>query len=141
MTAAQVPAVAALERRCFTDPWSARSIAGELENPLSLWLTAMEDGAVAGYIGSQAVLDAADVMNLAVDPARRGRGIGRALLGVLEARLRAAGVTSLTLEVRPSNEAALALYAACGFTQAGHRPNYYRNPREDAWILRKEWKL
>ena len=141
MTAAHVPAVAELECQCFADPWSERSIAGELENPLSLWLVAEENGAVCGYIGSQSVLDAADMMNLAVSPAYRSRGIGRALVAALEERLRAGGVTALSLEVRPSNAAARALYAACGFIRTGRRPHYYKNPREDALILRKEWNL
>ena len=87
------------------------------------------------------MLDAADVMNVAVAPEARRQGVARALLEALEARLRARGVASLSLEVRPSNGPALALYESLGFTEAGRRPGYYRNPREDAWILRKEWKL
>ena len=138
MAREHVPGVAALERLCFADPWSEVSIAGELENPLSLLLVALNFGQICGYIGSQTVLDAADVMNLAVAPAARRHGVGRALLGALAKRLRQAGVCSLTLEVRPSNEAARALYAAFGFLEAGRRPRYYVNPREDALILRKE---
>ncbi len=141
MTAAHVPAVARLERVCFSDPWSEASVASELENPLSLWLVALVDGQVAGYVGSQAVLDAADVMNVAVAPEHRRRGLARLLLTELERRLAARGVTSLALEVRPSNEAARALYAALGYRQAGRRPRYYRNPPEDALILRKEWNV
>ena len=102
---------------------------------------AVEQGAVVGYIGSQTVLDEADVMNLAVDPAIRRRGVGRALLRALETRLRAENVHGLSLEVRPSNLAARALYAREGFVEAGRRPKYYVNPKEDALILRKEWKL
>ena len=141
MNAVYAPEVAALEKACFRDPWSEASIRGELENPLSLWLVAVEQGAVVGYIGSQTVLDEADVMNLAVDPAIRRRGVGRALLRALETRLRAEGVHALSLEVRPSNLAARALYAREGFVEAGRRPKYYVNPKEDALILRKEWKL
>lgn len=141
MNAVYAPEVAALEKACFRDPWSEASIRGELENPLSLWLVAVEQGAVVGYIGSQTVLDEADVMNLAVDPAIRRRGVGRALLRALETRLRAENVHALSLEVRPSNLAARALYAREGFVEAGRRPKYYVNPKEDALILRKEWKL
>lgn len=141
MNAVYAPEVAALEKACFRDPWSEASIRGELENPLSLWLVAVEQGAVVGYIGSQTVLDEADVMNLAVDPAIRRRGVGRALLRALETRLRAENVHALSLEVRPSNLAARALYAREGFVEAGRRPKYYVNQKEDALILRKEWKL
>lgn len=74
MTRAHVAQIAALEGQCFADPWSERSVASELENPLSLWLVALEDGTVAGYVGSQSVLGEADMMNLAVAPAYRRRG-------------------------------------------------------------------
>ena len=141
MTAAHVPAVARLEQCCFSDPWSEASVAAELDNPLSLWLVALADGRVVGYVGSQAVLDAADVMNVAVDCAFRRRGIARVLLTALVDRLAARGVSSLALEVRPSNGGALALYRSLGFSEAGRRPGYYRNPREDALILRKEWNV
>ena len=78
---------------------------------------------------------------MAVAPEHRRRGLARLLLTELERRLAARGVTSLALEVRPSNEAARALYAALGYRQAGRRPRYYRNPPEDALILRKEWNV
>ena len=113
----------------------------ELSNPLSLWLVALLDGQLAGYVGSQTVLDEADMMNLAVDPACRRQGIARALVEALTAALAERGVRSLTLEVRASNEGAIALYRTLGFAQVGRRPNYYTKPREDALILRKEWSL
>ena len=87
MTRAHVAQIAALEGQCFADPWSERSVASELENPLSLWLVALEDGTVAGYVGSQSVLGEADMMNLAVAPAYRRRGVARALLAALEQAL------------------------------------------------------
>ena len=141
MTQAHVAAVAELEKLCFADPWSAASVAGELENPLSLWLVAVEDGQVVGYVGSQAVLDAADILNVAVAPAYRRRGIAQLLLLQLEEEMRQRDVISLTLEVRVSNQPAQALYDALCYRQVGRRPNYYRKPREDALILRKEWEL
>ena len=141
MTSGTVPAVARLEALCFPDPWSEASVAAELENPLSLWLVAVEDGAVIGYAGAQAVLDAADIMNVAVAPDHRRRGIARALLLRLEQEMRQRQVASLTLEVRASNLDAQALYAALGYQEVGCRPNYYLHPREDALILRKEWVL
>lgn len=141
MTPAQVSAVAALEERCFPDPWSEASVASELENPLSLWLTAAQGEAVLGYVGSQSVLGEADMMNLAVSPEARRQGIGRALVLALTERLRENGVHSLTLEVRASNAPAWKLYESLGFAQVGRRPGYFLKPREDALILRKEWDV
>lgn len=132
-----VPAIAELEALCFSDPWSEKSIAYELNNPLSLWLVAEVDGRVAGYIGSQTVPPESDVMNVAVHPDFRRQGIAEALVSGLWGQLLQAGNTSLTLEVRASNAPAIALYEKLGFVQVGRRPNYYRNPREDALILRK----
>ncbi len=138
MNVGHVPQIAALEKRCFTDPWSEASVASELENPLGLWLVEEREGVVAGYIGSQSVPPEADVMNVAVAPEFRRQGIASALLSALAARLAVQGIRSLTLEVRVSNAAARALYAAFGFAEIGRRKNYYLEPKEDALILRKE---
>lgn len=139
MTSDHVSRVAQLEAICFSDPWSEKSVASELSNPLSLWLVAEVDGQVAGYIGSQSVPPESDVMNVAVDPSYRRRGIAQALVTVLVKELKNAGNTSLILEVRASNSAAIALYEKMGFAQIGLRKNYYRNPKEDALILRKDF--
>ena len=133
--------VALLETMCFSAPWSENAIAGELVNPLSLWIVAKEDNIVAGYVGSQSVMGEADMMNLAVHPQYRRKGVGRALVECLVEKLKEKEVHSLTLEVRVSNEAASNLYAGLGFVQIGRRPNYYHTPKEDALILRKEWDL
>lgn len=132
-----VPAIAELEKLCFSDPWSEKSIAYELNNPLALWLVAEVDGRVAGYIGSQTVPPESDMMNVAVHPDFRRQGIAEALVNALWEQLHQAGNSSLTLEVRASNASAIALYQKLGFVQIGCRPNYYRNPKEDALILRK----
>ena len=136
-----VPQIAELEKECFSGPWSETSIASELQNPLSLWLVAIDRSQVAGYIGSQTVMDEADMMNLAVSTQYRRRGIAKNLVEALVTALRNKNVTSLTLEVRASNAPAIALYEQMAFAQVGRRPNYYRNPKEDALILRKEWAL
>lgn len=141
MTSAHVPQVAQLEGICFQDPWSERSIASELENPLSLWLVAMEKDRLLGYVGSQTVLDETDMMNVAVDPAARRQGVARALIQELTAQLKQRGSRKLSLEVRASNLGAIRLYESLGFVRLGCRPGYYRNPREDAWILGKEWQV
>lgn len=137
MKQCHVAQVAQLEARCFSDPWSEQSIASELPNDLSFWLVAEEDGVVVGYIGSQTVFPESDMMNVAVHPDYRRRGIGAILVEALIAQLRIWDCKSLTLEVRASNESAIALYEKLGFEQAGLRKNYYRNPKEDALIMRK----
>lgn len=131
--------LAELEKLCFSDPWSVSAFEYELKNPLSVWLVAVEDRLVAGYVGSQTVMDASDMMNIAVAPAFRRQGIAEKLIDMLILQLMERGSNSLTLEVRASNMPAIALYEKLGFTQVGRRPNYYRNPKEDALILRKEW--
>lgn len=133
-----VPAIAELEKLCFSDPWSENSIASELDNPLSYWLVAEYNGKIAGYVGSQSVLDAADMMNLAVSPDCRQQGVGQALVNGLVQHLQKNNVIALLLEVRVSNAPAISLYEKLGFEQVGRRPKYYHNPREDALILRKE---
>ena len=139
MNESHVAQVAELEKICFSDPWSENSVAAELKNHLSCWLVAEEDGKVAGYVGSQTVIDESDMMNVAVHPDHRRKGIAEALVVELVEALKKRESHCLTLEVRASNEPAKALYEKLGFIQVGLRKNYYRNPKEDALILRKEF--
>lgn len=139
MDETHIEAIAELERVCFHDPWSMNSISSELHNPLSAWLVAVDEGVVCGYVGSQSVLDGADMMNIAVHPDYRKRGIGSTLIEKLIVLLKEKNVISLSLEVRASNETAIGLYHKMGFEIIGKRPGYYRNPREDAYIMRKEF--
>ena len=138
MQQSHIAQIAALETQCFSDPWSETSVRSELSNPLSLWLVAEDGGKVVGYVGSQSVAPEADVMNLAVAPEWRSRGIGRALMTALIAQLHSRGITALFLEVRVGNMPAQNLYRSLGFVEVGRRPKYYVNPTEDALILRKE---
>ena len=140
MQAHHVAQIAQLEKICFSDPWSESSIASELNNKLSFWLVAAEGERVTGYIGSQTVMNETDMMNVAVHPDFRRQGIAEALINVLVEHLKTIGSRCLTLEVRASNLPAIALYEKLGFSEIGRRKNYYRNPREDALILRKEWE-
>ncbi len=141
MTSDHIAPIAQLEKQCFSAPWDERSVASELNNPLSCWLVAMEGERLAGYVGSQTVLGETDMMNIAVHPDFRRQGIAEALVNALVAALKERESHCLTLEVRASNTAAKALYGKLGFTQIGLRKNYYRAPKEDALILRKEWEL
>lgn len=141
MTADHVSQVAELEKICFSDPWSENSITYELTNPLSLWLVAVEGDRVAGYVGSQSVMGESDMMNVAVHPDFRRQGVAEKLVLELVAALAKKDNHCLTLEVRASNAPAISLYEKLGFAQIGLRKNYYRNPKEDALILRKEWDV
>ena len=114
-----VPQVAALEKICFADPWSEKSVASELENPLSYWLVAMDGEKLVGYVGSQTVLGETDMMNVAVCPDYRRQGIAEGLILALIADLKARESHCLTLEVRDSNASARALYEKLGFLTVG----------------------
>ena len=141
MNHSHVSQVADLEKLCFSDPWSENSVASELNNPLSLWLVALDGERVAGYVGSQSVMGESDMMNIAVHPDYRRQGLGEKLVEELVIALQAAGNNCLTLEVRVSNAPAVSLYEKTGFSRIGLRKNYYRNPKEDALILRKEFSV
>ncbi|MBE6928389.1 MAG: ribosomal-protein-alanine N-acetyltransferase [Ruminococcaceae bacterium] len=138
MNESHVAQIAKMEKLCFSDPWSERSIASELENSLSLWLVYEQEERVLGYIGSQSVPPESDMMNLAVLPEARKQGIAQALVCELIRLLHSEGSESLTLEVRVSNLPAISLYTKLGFEMVGRRPGYYVNPKEDALIMRKE---
>lgn len=140
MNETHVLQIAELEKICFSDPWSETSIASELNNKLSLWMVAVDDEKVIGYVGSQTVLGETDMMNIAVHPDYRKQGIGTALIVGLIDALELRGSHSLMLEVRSSNTPAISVYEKLGFVEVGRRKNYYRNPKEDALIMRKEWK-
>ena len=137
MDETHISAIAEIEKLCFSDPWSENSIAGELSSRLSHWLVALEDGKLLGYIGSQSVLGESDMMNVAVHPDYRRRGIAQMLIGQLMQDLKQRDNLHLSLEVRATNAPAITLYEKLGFETVGRRPNYYRHPKEDALILRK----
>ena len=141
MNADHVCQIAQLEKICFSDPWSENSVSSELDNKLAYWLVAVEGDMVCGYIGSQTVMGETDMMNVAVHPDYRRKGIAKALVDRLVEDLKGMESRCLTLEVRASNTPAQKLYEKLGFIQIGKRPRYYHNPREDALILRKEWTI
>ena len=139
MRSEDISQLAELEKICFHDPWSVSAFSYELNNPLSLWLVAADGDVVAGYVGSQTVMGESDMMNIAVSPNYRRQGLAQQLIIKLVEMLCQRQSHSLTLEVRKSNLPAISLYKKLDFMQIGCRPNYYRNPKEDAFIMRKEW--
>ena len=128
-------AVWELEKKCFSVPWSEESIRAMFSEKGYWNLTARDDGLLVGYIGMKAVLDEADITNVAVDPDRRRQGIGKMLLRGLLARAGKLGIRRIFLEVRVSNTAARALYEQAGFRTVDVRKNYYEKPKEDAYIM------
>ncbi len=128
--------VAELERVCFPDPWSRNMLKEELENDLAAFLVALDgQGTVAGYAGLQVVLDEGYILNVAVRPDCRRQGVAGQLLQVFLDFARGNQLSFLTLEVRASNYAAIALYGSRGFRGVGRRKNYYEHPKEDAVIM------
>ena len=137
MTAVQLEEVAQLEKKCFVHPWSAQSLESELANENSVFLTAVEDNRVVGYIGMNVVVDEGYIFNVAVDENYRKKGIGSALIRELVTFGKKNNLCFLTLEVRESNEAARSLYSKFGFIKVGERKNYYKDPAESAVLMTK----
>ncbi len=133
LTYADLPQVVAIERRAFTTPWSLAMFVLELSKPSGVCLAADVESELAGYLVCSRYDTVWHVMNVAVDPDRRRRGIATALIGALLARVERDG--QLTLEVRRSNEGAIALYERFGFRSAGVRRRYYADNGEDAVIM------
>lgn len=131
--------VAAIERRAFSDPWSASSFRALFGNPLVHFAVAEDSvtGRVLGYVVSWYVVDEAEIANLAVSDTARRTGIGARLLDHALDIARDRHSQVVFLEVRESNAAARALYASRGFEVAGRRSKYYRKPVEDALVLRR----
>ncbi len=138
MTPADVDAVLAIERAAYTSPWTKRMFESELwENPFSFAYVAREEEhrRIVGYVLFWMVYDELHLMNVAVDPAWRRRGIGEEMVRFALTTGLARGIRTATLEVRASNFTAQSLYRKLGFFQVGIRRNYYREPREDALLL------
>lgn len=138
MRAEHLQAIAELEKICFSLPWDLGSFEGELDNPLSDWLVAVDGDTLAGYVGAQTAGGESDIMNVAVAPEYRRQGIARRLMSEMERALQKREPEAISLEVRVSNHPAIALYESLGYRQVGLRPRYYYRPTEDALIYRKE---
>ncbi|MBQ8638388.1 MAG: ribosomal protein S18-alanine N-acetyltransferase [Lachnospiraceae bacterium] len=136
MTDEDIPAVAELEQVCFSEPWSQKSLKESLGNTNYRMLTAKMDGKTIGYVSTYLVADELNIANLAVDPAYRRMGIGWALLLSTIHLAKQNRLSTIYLEVRVSNQAAIALYEKAEFERCGIRKNFYDNPKEDGMMMR-----
>ena len=140
MDRSHLSGVADLEKLCFTTPWNEAMLEEELYNDTASFIVAQGDnGEVLGYAGLHVILDEGYIDNVAVRPEYRRQGIADQLLDVF-CRFGEAHLRFLTLEVRPSNTSAVALYEKHGFKEAGRRKDYYTDPTEDALLLTKEFR-
>lgn len=130
-----LPQIAEIERECFSLPWTENMLRSQLDRERCVFLAALEDGTVLGYVGLTFVLDEGYISNVAVAPAQRRQGVAGALIAELIRRGRALRLAFLTLEVREGNLPAAALYAKHGFRVVGRRRGYYETPREDALLM------
>lgn len=141
MSARDVEAVAEIEARAYTHPWTR----GNFENSVKaghLGLTLRDPaGALAGYAVLMPVVDEMHLLNITIDPVRQRQGLGRLLLAMTLATSHDHHLYTMLLEVRPSNAGALALYREAGFEEIGRRKGYYPalGGREDALVLRRSW--
>ena len=130
--------LARLERLCFSRPWSRQALKEELTNPAACFLVGEEAGEVLGYAGMHCAAGECYVDNVAVFPEARRQGVGRKLMEALLQAAAARGGEFLSLEVRPSNLEALALYRGLGFREVGRRRRFYDDPVEDGLLLTKD---
>jgi ribosomal-protein-alanine N-acetyltransferase len=137
-TPADVPAIVEIERASFGDPWSEDAFRDLLRLRQAIFLVLTEGcpESVSGYVIAAVITDEAEVLNLAVAGQSRRRGFGGRLLDAGLEILRERGAREVFLEVRESNAAAIALYTSRGFAALSRRARYYRNPVEDALVLR-----
>lgn len=130
--------VARVEAACMPVPWSRQSFWEEASHTDAYYLIARDadrDNLIVAYAGCWVLANEGHITNVAVDPDYQGHGLGRRLMNELTSRVKALGVDSMTLEVRPSNTVAINLYTSLGFRSVGQRPKYYTHPVEAAEIM------
>ncbi len=130
--------VSEMERRFFSTPWSEASIAHYMEAGNTIFVVARDKEETIGYAAVMCVLDEGNLVSIGVDDNYREMGIASELLDIVYDMAHERGVTSINLEVRTSNDAAIALYEKHGFVQNGRRKDFYREPTEDALLFLKE---
>lgn len=130
-----IPGIHAIETKSQTSPWAEQSFRNELGHENGLVVVAEDKSGVIGFAVAWVVVDEAHIINIGVDPERRRQGIGRKLILELLLQAKDRGATCATLEVRCSNEAAIALYESFGFQRIGLRKRYYPDNKEDAVVM------
>lgn len=135
MTQDDADAIAELEEKSFAMPWSREDFWHEAQNELAAYIVCELDGKIVAYAGAWVSFNQAEVMSVAVEPSLRGKGIGTILFGKLIEEVKLRGATAITLEVRPSNTAAIKLYESFGLKSVGRRRGYYIDNGEDALIM------
>jgi ribosomal-protein-alanine N-acetyltransferase len=138
MLLADLDEVLPIESVSFPSPWSRELYEAELKRPMARYFSALDGGRVVGYMGYWEVPGEAHVITLAVDPAFRRRGVGRALIGHCMGWASRRGATLATLEVREGNAAGRALYESAGFRTVAIRRKYYQDNQEDAVVMIRE---
>lgn len=128
----------ALEKMCFSVPWTRQQLESQLPDEQHCFLIALEEEKVLGYVGMMHVLDEGYISNVAVAPEERRKGIGDSLIDGLLGRAGALHLSFVTLEVRAGNRPAITLYEKHGFREVGRRKNYYAFPTEDAILMTKD---
>ncbi len=135
LTSDDAESIAALEAKCFAMPWSREDFWRETRNELAEYVVGELDGKIVAYAGAWVSFNQAEVMHIAVEPEFRGQGLGTLIFGELIKAVKIRGVASITLEVRPSNIAAIKLYENFGLKSVGRRKGYYLDNGEDALIM------
>ena len=139
MRQADLADVVALEESVYPHPWSMGNFIDSLNSNYEAWVLREQTGDLLGYFLLMAIVDEAHLLNVAVSAGKHGQGLGRFLLNQAVACARGLGMTSMLLEVRPSNTRALRIYERYGFKQIGRRKGYYPaadQQREDAIVMR-----
>lgn len=138
VTAAHIPQIEALERQCFSMPWTAELLQSQMKGSQHEFIAAVSpEGNVLGYVGMMYVLDEGYISNVAVSPEHRRQGIADKLIDRLCIICEGLSLSFVTLEVRAGNAPAIALYEKHGFRRVGLRKNYYERPKEDALLMTK----
>ena len=132
-----LPVIAEMEKRCFSDPWTEKMITDSFKIPIYHGFVAEEGGHVCGYTIVTVLFEDAEVMNVAVDIPFRGRGISKLLMNEMHKVARNLGAVQSFLEVRVSNVTAIGLYKSYGYETYGVRAKYYEDG-EDAFVMKKD---
>lgn len=136
MTLQDVPAVAEIEKACFSLPWSEKSLVDSVVREDTMFLVCEDAQEIVGYIGMYLSFDEGDITNVAVSPAHRKKGYGEAIVSKAVELAKEKQLEMILLEVRVSNVPAISLYKKMGFEEIGMRKNFYEHPVEDAIIMK-----